>query len=65
VFGAYLSGVTAVAALIEGAPVGITASSFTSISLDLALVLVSSGVRWQDNSGGFTNREAIRVGNPL
>jgi len=40
VFGAFPSGVTAVAALIEGAPVGIAASSFTSVSLDPPLVSV-------------------------
>ena len=40
VFGAFPSGVTAVAALVEGAPVGLTASSFTSVSLNPALVSV-------------------------
>ena len=34
VFGAYPTGVTAVAALVDGAPIGITANSFTSVSLD-------------------------------
>jgi flavin reductase (DIM6/NTAB) family NADH-FMN oxidoreductase RutF len=40
VFGAFPSGVTAIAALIDGAPVGIAASSFTSVSLDPPLVSV-------------------------
>jgi flavin reductase (DIM6/NTAB) family NADH-FMN oxidoreductase RutF len=37
-FGAFPSGVAAVAALVDGAPVGIAASSFTSVSLDPPLV---------------------------
>ncbi|HRI94048.1 MAG TPA: flavin reductase family protein [Nocardioides sp.] len=40
VYGAFPSGVTAVAALVSGAPVGIAASSFTSVSLDPPLVSV-------------------------
>jgi flavin reductase (DIM6/NTAB) family NADH-FMN oxidoreductase RutF len=40
VFGAFPTGVTAVAALVEGAPVGIAASSFTSVSLDPPMVSV-------------------------
>jgi flavin reductase (DIM6/NTAB) family NADH-FMN oxidoreductase RutF len=40
VFGAFPTGVTAVAALVEGVPVGIAASSFTSVSLDPPLVSV-------------------------
>jgi flavin reductase (DIM6/NTAB) family NADH-FMN oxidoreductase RutF len=40
VFGAYPAGVTAIAALVDGEPVGIAASSFTSVSLDPALVSV-------------------------
>ena len=40
VFGAFPSGVTAVAALVEGTPVGLTASSFASVSLNPALVSV-------------------------
>lgn len=40
VFGAFPSGVTAIAALLEGGPVGIAASSFTSVSLDPPLVSV-------------------------
>lgn len=40
VFGAFPSGVTAIAALIADAPVGMAASSFTSVSLDPPLVSV-------------------------
>ena len=40
VFGAFPSGVTAVAGLVAGAPVGMAASSFTSVSLDPPLVSV-------------------------
>jgi flavin reductase (DIM6/NTAB) family NADH-FMN oxidoreductase RutF len=40
VFGAFPTGVTAVAALVDGAPVGLAASSFTSVSLDPPLVSV-------------------------
>lgn len=40
VFGAFPSGVTAVAALVGGEPVGMSASSFTSVSLEPALVSV-------------------------
>lgn len=40
VYGAFPSGVTAVAALVDGAPVGLAASSFTSVSLQPALVSV-------------------------
>lgn len=43
VFGAFPSGVTAVAAIIDGEPVGITASSFTSVSLGPPLVSVCIG----------------------
>lgn len=43
VFGAFPSGVVAVAAEIEGQPVGLAASSFTSVSLDPPLVSVSLG----------------------
>ncbi len=41
VFGAFPSGVTAVAALIDAVPIGIAASSFTSVSLHPPLVSVS------------------------
>jgi flavin reductase (DIM6/NTAB) family NADH-FMN oxidoreductase RutF len=40
VFGAFPSGVIAIAALVDGKPLGIAASSFTSVSLDPALVSV-------------------------
>jgi flavin reductase (DIM6/NTAB) family NADH-FMN oxidoreductase RutF len=40
VFSAFPTGVTAVAALVDGLPVGITASSFTSVSLDPPIVSV-------------------------
>jgi flavin reductase (DIM6/NTAB) family NADH-FMN oxidoreductase RutF len=39
-FGAFPSGVTAVAGLVAGQPVGMAASSFTSVSLDPPLVSV-------------------------
>jgi flavin reductase (DIM6/NTAB) family NADH-FMN oxidoreductase RutF len=38
VFGAFPSGVAAVAAIVDGLPVGLSASSFTSVSLDPPLV---------------------------
>ena len=40
VFGAFPTGVTAVAGLVGGAPVGLAANSFTSVSLDPPLVSV-------------------------
>jgi flavin reductase (DIM6/NTAB) family NADH-FMN oxidoreductase RutF len=40
VFSAFPSGVTAVAAIVDGQPVGIAASSFTPVSLDPPLVSV-------------------------
>ncbi|SQD97284.1 MULTISPECIES: flavin reductase family protein [unclassified Parafrankia] len=43
VFGAFPSGVAAVAALVEDVPVGIAASSFTSVSLDPPLVSLCIG----------------------
>jgi len=39
-FGCFPSGVTAVCAMVEGRPVGMAASSFTSVSLDPPLVSV-------------------------
>lgn len=39
-FGAFPSGVTSLGALVDGVPVGMAASSFTSVSLDPALVSV-------------------------
>ncbi|WP_125566853.1 flavin reductase family protein [Nocardioides baekrokdamisoli] len=41
VFGAFPSGVVALIADIDGAPVGLAASSFTSVSLDPPLVSIS------------------------
>lgn len=41
VFGTFPTGVTAIAALVDGVPVGIAANSFTSVSLDPPLVSVS------------------------
>lgn len=43
VFGAFPSGVVAIAALIDGSPVGMAASSFTSVSLDPPLVMICVG----------------------
>jgi flavin reductase (DIM6/NTAB) family NADH-FMN oxidoreductase RutF len=40
VFGAFPTGVTAVAAIVDDRPVGLAASSFTSVSLDPPLVSV-------------------------
>jgi flavin reductase (DIM6/NTAB) family NADH-FMN oxidoreductase RutF len=40
VFGAFPTGVTAIAAMVDGDPLGIAASSFTSVSLDPPLVSV-------------------------
>lgn len=40
VFGAYPTGVAALAAQVEGSPVGMAASSFTTVSLDPPLVSV-------------------------
>jgi len=40
VYGAFPTGVTAVAALVDGRPVGMAASSFTSVSLEPPLVSV-------------------------
>jgi flavin reductase (DIM6/NTAB) family NADH-FMN oxidoreductase RutF len=40
VFGAFPSGVIAIAAMVDGVPVGMAASSFTSVSLDPPLVMI-------------------------
>jgi flavin reductase (DIM6/NTAB) family NADH-FMN oxidoreductase RutF len=40
VFGAFPTGVTAIAAFVDGAPTGLAASSFTSVSLEPPLVSV-------------------------
>jgi flavin reductase (DIM6/NTAB) family NADH-FMN oxidoreductase RutF len=58
-FGCFPSGVTAICAMIEGEPVGMAASSFTSVSLDPALVLVcvqNSSATWREL------RNAPRIG---
>jgi flavin reductase (DIM6/NTAB) family NADH-FMN oxidoreductase RutF len=49
-FGCFPTGVTAICAVIDGEPVGMAASSFTSVSLDPALVLVciqNSSATWR------------------
>ena len=49
-FGCFPSGVTAVCAFIDGSPVGMAASSFTSVSLDPPLVSVCvqrTSTTWQ------------------
>jgi flavin reductase (DIM6/NTAB) family NADH-FMN oxidoreductase RutF len=45
VFSAFPTGVTAVAGLADGVPVGLAASSFTSVSLEPALVSVCADLR--------------------
>jgi flavin reductase (DIM6/NTAB) family NADH-FMN oxidoreductase RutF len=47
VFGAFPSGITALAVELDGRPVGIAASSFTSVSLDPPLVSVCVGLSSQ------------------
>jgi flavin reductase (DIM6/NTAB) family NADH-FMN oxidoreductase RutF len=50
-FGIFPSGVVAVAALVDGAPVGLAASSFTSVSLDPPLVsfsIANTSKTWPD-----------------
>lgn len=59
VYGAFPSGVTAIAAIIDSHPVGLAASSFTSVSLDPPLVSVCiahSSATWP------TLRSAPRLG---
>lgn len=51
VFGIFPSGVVAVAALVGGVPVGLAASSFTSVSLDPPLVsfsIANASKTWPD-----------------
>ena len=45
IFSAFPTGVTAVAALIDGTPVGLAANSFTSVSLEPALVSVCADLK--------------------
>ncbi|NUR61625.1 MAG: flavin reductase family protein [Catenulispora sp.] len=45
VFSAFPTGVTAVAALIDGRPVGLAANSFTTVSLDPVLVSVCADLK--------------------
>src|ERR1700683_1124626 len=62
VFGAFPSGVAAVAAIVESAPVGIVASSFTSVSLNPALVslcIAHTSTTWP------VLREAPRLGGSI
>lgn len=58
-FGCFPSGVTAVCAVIEGAPMGIVASSYTSVSMDPPLVSVCMG---STSSTWPRLREASRFG---
>ena len=59
VFGCFPSGVTAVCAVVDGDPVGIAASSFTSVSIDPPLVSVCV----QDSSRTWPRlRRAARIG---
>jgi flavin reductase (DIM6/NTAB) family NADH-FMN oxidoreductase RutF len=54
VFGAFPSGVTAVAAIVDGVPTGIAASSFTSVSLDpplVSLCIAHTSTTWPALSG--------------
>jgi flavin reductase (DIM6/NTAB) family NADH-FMN oxidoreductase RutF len=49
-FGCFPTGIAAICALIDGVPVGMAASSFTSVSLEPALVLVciqNSSATWR------------------
>ena len=51
VFGIFPSGVVAVAAIVDGAPAGLAASSFTSVSLDPPLVsfsIANKSKTWPD-----------------
>ncbi|WP_328472564.1 flavin reductase family protein [Actinoplanes sp. NBC_00393] len=51
VFGIFPSGVVAVAAVVDGLPVGLAASSFTSVSLDPPLVsfsIANASKTWPD-----------------
>jgi flavin reductase (DIM6/NTAB) family NADH-FMN oxidoreductase RutF len=59
VFGAFPTGVTAVAALVDGHPIGLAASSFTSVSLDppiVSICIAHSSFTWR------RLRDVARVG---
>ena len=59
VYGAFPTGVTALAAVVDGTPIGLAASSFTTVSLDPALVSICvahSSTTWP------TLRTAQRLG---
>jgi flavin reductase (DIM6/NTAB) family NADH-FMN oxidoreductase RutF len=58
-FGSFPSGVVAVAALVDDVPVGMAASSFTSVSLDPPLVSVSIA---QSSATWPLLRRAARLG---
>ncbi|HEX4790943.1 MAG TPA: flavin reductase family protein [Actinospica sp.] len=59
VLGAFPTGVTALAAVVEGKPVGLVANSFTSVSLDPPLVSVCVAT----SSGTWPLlRDAVRIG---
>ncbi|MFV8166141.1 flavin reductase family protein [Mycobacterium sp. 134] len=58
-FGCFPSGVTAVCAMVDGGPMGMAASSFTSVSLEPALVSLC----FQSSSGTWQRlRELPRLG---
>jgi len=59
VFGAFPTGVTALAALIDGVPVGLAANSFTAVSLDPPMVSVCLA---RTSSTWPTLRGAARLG---
>lgn len=59
VYGCFPSGVTAVCAEIDGVPVGMAASSFTSVSLEPPLILVCAD---NGSSTWARLREASRLG---
>jgi flavin reductase (DIM6/NTAB) family NADH-FMN oxidoreductase RutF len=59
VFGAYPTGVAALAGVVDGQPVGMAANSFTTVSLDPPLVSVCVA---HSSSTWPTLREAARIG---
>lgn len=58
--GAFVTGVTVVTAVSEGKPVGFTANSFTSVSLDPPLVLVCLG-KTSSNFPAFAETESFAI----